>query len=315
MFVTLVLDDADQRLDRWLKTRCESLGYAKIQKLIRTGQIRVNGKRVTPSMRLEVGQIVRLPPSMTDKDAAENTSREDRNPQAHNPTWVRFLKACTLYEDDAILVLNKPAGLAVQGGSGITQNLDQMLKSYDNAANQYAPLRLVHRLDRETSGVLVVAKTIQAARHLTEAFRTREVFKTYDAITQGIPHPAQGTVTLPLRRIGVRTCVDHADGDEAVTRYRVLETFEKDSADYAHVTLEPLTGRTHQIRAHLAALETPIVGDFLYGNSPNTKRASQSRLYLHATRIILPCLWRDKARLDVTAPLPERFEKFCASQR
>lgn len=290
-------DEDGMRVDRWFATHFPQLGFGRLQKLIRNGEIKVDKAKVTTSTRLSPGQTVRIPP-INDPGVV--------NPVRVNDEEAQFLRSLILYEDDDIYVFNKPHGLAVQGGSGTTRHLDGMLKSLPNSKGE-AP-RLVHRLDRDTSGCLVVAKTKAAASHFGTVFRSRSARKIYWAIVAGNPHPQQGEISCFLARQST------ADGEQMVvvkngypgaqhsTSY--YSTTDTASRRFAWITLKPVTGRTHQLRVHMANLGTPIIGDPRYFNIENWQGAPglSEGLHLHARRLAIPL--RGGNRIDISAPLP-----------
>jgi 23S rRNA pseudouridine955/2504/2580 synthase len=293
-----VNDDEDgMRLDRWFATHFPQLGFGRLQKLIRNGEVKVDKAKVTTSTRLVGGQTVRIPP-IDDPDVVK--------PVKLNEADAQFLRDLILYEDEDIYVFNKPHGLAVQGGSGTKRHLDGMLKSLPNKKGE-AP-RLVHRLDRDTSGCLVVAKTKQAASHFGNVFRSRSARKIYWAIVAGNPHPQQGEISCFLARQSTE------DGEQMVVvkngtpgaqhSMSYYSTTDTASKRFAWVTLKPVTGRTHQLRVHMAQLGTPIIGDPRYFNIENWQGAPglSEGLHLHARRIAIPL--RNGKRLDISAPLP-----------
>ena len=305
-------DEDGLRLDRWLKQHFPDLPFGQVQKLLRTGQIRVDGHRAKTGMRLEQGQEVRLPPSL--RAGGEAATQQDRptprggaKPSAPKMTAgeVKDIQARVIYRDDEILVLDKPAGLAVQGGSGISRHLDGMLDAlrFDAAERP----RLTHRLDKDTSGVLVLARTRQAARWLTEGFRRKTIKKLYWAAVAGVPEIAQGRIRLDLgkRRSGggkEKMDADAEDAKRAETLYRIVDRVGRKAAWLA---MEPVTGRTHQLRAHALAMETPILGDGKYGGKaafPEELPLKLRMLQLHARRIVIE---RPGGKVtDVVAPLP-----------
>ncbi|WP_172123157.1 MULTISPECIES: RluA family pseudouridine synthase [unclassified Devosia] len=295
-------DEDGMRLDRWFAQNFPQLGFGRLQKLIRNGEVRVDKGRVQTSTRLSAGQTVRIPP-IDDAEAP-------RPPKVSNAD-AQFLRDLILYEDDDIYVFNKPAGLAVQGGSGTKRHIDGMLKSLPNKKGE-AP-RLVHRLDRDTSGCLVVAKTHAAASHFGSVFRSRSARKIYWAIVAGNPTPRQGEISCFLTKQST------TDGEQMVvvrngtpgaqhsTSY--YSTTDTASRRFAWVTLKPVTGRTHQLRVHMAQLGTPIIGDPRYFNIENWQPAEGlgEGLHLHARRIALPL--RGGKRLDISAPLPPHMRQ------
>lgn len=303
--VTVTGDENGMRVDRFLEARFPGLSFSHIQRVIRKGELRVNGRRADSKDRLEAGQAVRIPPlkldapksSDSDSAAAQRTRAE--------------LKAMTLFEDDDVLVLNKPAGLAVQGGSGTTKHVDQMLEALRDSKGQKP--RLVHRLDKETSGCLLIAKTRFAATELTGSFRSRSARKIYWALVAGVPKPKQGRISTYLAKEEMEDdsiMRVAAHGDEgamhAVTYYAVVET---SASKLAWVSLKPVTGRTHQLRAHMAHIEHPIVGDPKYFSIENWQLPGglQNRLHLLARRIVIP--HPRGGVIDCSAPLPPHMQQ------
>src|SRR5579863_4465001 len=255
--VTVTADENNMRVDRFLEARFPGLSFSHIQRIVRKGELRVNGKRADSKDRLEQGQSIRIPPLKLDppKVAGSLSEAATRTLQA--------LKEMILYEDADVMVLNKPAGLAVQGGSGTTRHVDQMLEVMRDAKGQKP--RLVHRLDKDTAGCLLVAKTRFAATALTGAFRHRSARKIYWALVAGVPKPKQGRIsTFLAKEEGEEDTIMRiaAHGDEgashAVTYYAVVET---SAQKLAWVSLKPVTGRTHQLRAHMAHIVYDIAGD------------------------------------------------------
>jgi 23S rRNA pseudouridine955/2504/2580 synthase len=298
--VTVTADEANMRVDRFLEARFPGLSFSHIQRIVRKGELRVNGKRADSKDRLEEGQSVRIPPLKLDapKAAASFSGAAKKTHDA--------LKDMILFEDDDVMVLNKPAGLAVQGGSGITRHVDQMLETMRDAKGQRP--RLVHRLDRETSGCLLVAKTRFAATALTGSFRHRSARKIYWALVAGVPKPKQGRISTYLAKEeseddSIMRVAAHGDegASHAVTYYAVVET---SATKLAWVSLKPVTGRTHQLRAHMAHIDHAIVGDPKYFNKENWQLPGglQNRLHLLARRIVIP--HPRGGFIDATAPLP-----------
>lgn len=296
-------DEAGMRVDRWFKSHFPGLGFGALQKLLRTGQIRVDGSRAKSDTRLQPGQQVRIPPLGVDEKAAGPlTGKTIRNREDGD-----VLRAMVLHEDDKVIVFNKPAGLAVQGGSGITRSVDSMLEAWRNKKGEKP--RLVHRLDRDTAGVLVVARTRGAAQRLTAAFRERDTKKTYWSLVKGIPRQHEGRISTWLVKEqtpdGDRMRVaKHGEtgADHAVSHYRVIETAGQ---RLSWLEMEPYTGRTHQLRVHALHMGTPIIGDPKYfEDDPNWEFPGgvQKRLHLLARRIRIP--HPAGGTLDVTAPLP-----------
>jgi 23S rRNA pseudouridine955/2504/2580 synthase len=288
---TVAADEAELRLDRWFSRHYPTLTHGRLQKLLRTGQVRVDGHRVQANARLGVGQTVRVPP------LAPTMAAVARQAAVVVPGDAAFLRSLILVEDDALIVLNKPAGLAVQGGTGTRRHIDGMLPSL--APDGERP-RLVHRLDRDTSGILVVAKTASAAAKLTRSFRQHRVEKLYWALVTGRPALAAGFIDQPLAKqggAGRERVEPDEDGRAARTAY---QTVARASKIATWLALKPLTGRTHQLRAHCVVLGTPIVGDRKYGGESDLTGAPAG-LMLHAREIRLP--HPNGGELAVTAPL------------
>ncbi|TYO67861.1 RluA family pseudouridine synthase [Bradyrhizobium hipponense] len=304
--VTVTADENNMRVDRFLEARFPGLSFSHIQRVVRKGELRVDGKRVDSKDRLEEGQSVRIPPLKLDAPKAAAGSLSEAAQKT-----LQALKEMTIYEDDDVLVLNKPAGLAVQGGSGMTRHIDQMLEVMRDAKGQKP--RLVHRIDRETSGCLLVAKTRFAASHLTGAFRSRSARKTYWALVPGLPKPKQGRISTFLAKEEseddtIMRIAQHGDegASHAVTYYAVVETAGN---KLTWVSLKPVTGRTHQLRAHMEHIGHPIVGDPKYFNIENWQLPGglQNRLHLLARRIVIP--HPRGGVIDATAPLPPHMQQ------
>ncbi len=298
-------DEGGMRLDRWFRQHFPHVTQGQLQKLLRTGQIRVDGGRAKAPDRLEAGQEVRIPP------LPEAPPPEDRPKKTLSAADRAFLKEATLYEDDDLLVLNKPSGLAVQGGSKTVHHLDEILEAMEEDPAKRP--RLVHRLDRDTSGVLVIAKKRSVASALGKMFQTRSVRKIYWAIVNGVPKPPQGKIDSALVKMS------GPDGSERVRKARPGEQKEAQSAithyavtdragqKYALVSLKPTTGRQHQLRAHMAMVGHPILGDNKYDGDREMPDGIARRLHLHARRVTFPHPSR-KETVDVTAPLPEHMK-------
>ena len=282
------------RLDRWLRRRWPHLGQTQIHKLARSGQIRVDGARVKADTRLTAGAMVRVPP------LPDAPPREER--QGVSPRDAAFARGLVLYEDEEVLVLNKPAGLAVQGGTKTTHHVDRLLSAWGEGLDRP---RLTHRLDRDTSGVLVLGKSPNAAARLSGAFAKRSAQKTYWAIVEGNPRPVDGTIELPLMKTGVgdRELVMPADPKHPNAQPAVTEfvTVSRAGPRAAWLALRPHTGRTHQLRAHLLAIGHPILGDPKYNTASSIETSGPLKLQLHARRLSLPHPGR--GLIDVEAPL------------
>ena len=298
--VTIAPADGDMRLDRWFHREFPHVGHGRLAKLLRTGQIRLDGKRCKVSDRIQPGQVVRLPPL---GDAEEQPAPRPKAGWKPSESELDDLAGRILHRDDHVLVLDKPAGLAVQGGTATEKHLDAMLDGLRFGMAERP--RLVHRLDRDTSGVLLLARTARAARSLGAAFKGRDAQKTYWALVVGCPMPREGEIRLALSKQGgagrERVQVDEENGLPARTRYRVVEA----AADQAAwLELQPLTGRTHQLRAHCAAIGHPILGDGKYGGRGAFLEGAEiaRRLHLHARAIRLP--HPAGGWLEAEAPLP-----------
>ncbi len=301
---TLTVDSGDGtlRLDRWFKRHYPALGHGLLEKLLRTGRIRVDGKRARSGDRVEPGQAIRIP--ALDEFAAPSRPA----PAQTRPADEARLQAAVLYRDEVLIVLDKPPGLAVQGGTATERHVDGLLDSL-RFGNPERP-RLVHRLDKDTSGVLVIARTAAGAGFLTRAFREKTTRKIYWALAVGLPRPLQGRIDRPLAKMpgrgGERVRPDSEEGRRAVTYYRVIDNA---GAQASWLALMPVTGRTHQLRAHCAVIGTPILGDAKYGQ-PAAHLAGvpgSRRLHLHARSLSLPHpLGRT---LEVTAPLPPHMRR------
>jgi len=294
-------DEDEARLDRWFRRRFPGLGHGRLEKLLRTGQVRVDGGRVKASTRLVAGQIVRVPPLGDVSQAPKPRKTIDLKDNE-----IADLHARVLYRDKDVLAFDKPAGLAVQGGTGTVRHLDAMLDALTFDAKERP--KLVHRLDKDTSGVLLLARNTKAAKWLTEAFRDRLTRKVYWALVVGVPRPLEGKIDAKLAKMGgkgsERMQVDAREGKPAVSYYAVVEQAAQKAA---WVALMPVTGRTHQLRVHLAAIETPIVGDHKYGGEEATVAGLSSKLHLHAREITIP---RPSGKpLTIQAPLPEHMRK------
>ena len=300
--------EGGQRLDRWLRNRYPGLKQGKLQKLLRTGQIRLDGARSKAADRVEEGQTVRIPPNIedTDTNASERPSLGGMDVEAAGRLGD-MLKDCIIYIDDDILAINKPAGLAVQGGSGTDTHIDGALDRLKLGAKERP--RLVHRLDKDTSGVLLLARSRASAAKLGKAFQDREARKIYWAAVLGRPPHEGGMIDAPLAKLpgqrGDLVQVDENMGKTAKTRFRVIDNAGK---AVTWLELEPLTGRTHQLRVHCQLMGNPIVGDGKYGDRESDvfeETGIAKKLHLHARALSLPR--RNKAPIEITAPLPQHM--------
>ncbi len=298
---TVGSDDDGVRLDRWFKRNLPQVGFATVSRWARTGQIRVDGKRADPADRLSTGQVLRVPPG----GEARSGGKAPRPRRELTDDEVAQAEAMVLEQDRAAIVLNKPPGLATQGGSGTTRHVDGLLDAFCGPDDPRP--RLVHRLDKDTSGVLLIARTPGSAAFFSKRFSGRSAQKIYWALVMGVPEIADGLIELPLAKQpgtgGEKMYVDEKGGQAARTRYRVIERAGNRAA---WVELHPMTGRTHQLRVHMAAIGHPIIGDGKYGGQEAFLTGSISRkMHLHARRLVIE--HPDGDRIDVTAPLPEYF--------
>jgi 23S rRNA pseudouridine955/2504/2580 synthase len=304
---TVTADEDGMRLDRWFKVHFPQVTFAYLNKLTRTGQVRIGTGRVKTNTRLAKGQEIRVPPLAFDKRAAD-TPKGDVPPLT--PEERRLFDSLILHEDGDLYVLNKPSGFAVQGGTKTHRHLDGLLMGLANEKGE-RPL-LVHRLDRDTSGVIVVAKRRAVAAALGRLFATRAVKKTYWALVKGLPVPQQGRIDVALIKAKgpegdrMRASEEGEEEDEqrAVTDYAVID---KASKVAAWVSLRPMTGRQHQLRAHMAHIGTPIIGDPKYAGDGELPDCIPDRLHLHARRIVFP--HPRGGTVDVSAPLPDHMRQ------
>lgn len=305
-FFTISTDEVDQRLDRFLRRQLD-LPQSVIEKSLRLKKILVNDGRSTSSYRLQEHDCVTVntnfdekPERQTDQKGAYLFSKEDE----------ALLEKQLIWEDEQLIVVNKPAGLAVQGGSKIKRHLDGMLTAYAKKNN--FTVRLVHRLDRDTSGVLIAAKTLKMANHLAAMFKEKsnQLRKVYWAILQG--RPEQEVIEFPLLKQKIngqeKVVVDEKNGKKSRTELRIIK---KISPMLYLVELNPITGRTHQLRVHCAAINCPILGDLKYGFQGD--KPSNNNLFLHARILSIRDL--DANKFDFVAPVPEHFEEILTKYR
>ena len=299
--VTVRPEDGASRLDRWFRRHYPRLGHGRLEKLLRTGQIRVDGKRARAGDPVAPGQAIRVPPLSQVPPTPAATPRV-------RPQDAALLRDAVIYRDDWSIVVNKPAGLAVQGGTNTERHVDALLDGlrFDSAERP----RLVHRLDKDTSGVLLIARNAAAASFFTRAFRDKATRKIYWGVVVGLPELRQGRIDLGLAKRGgagrERVHADDEEGKSAITYYRVVDHA---GAKASWLALLPVTGRTHQLRAHCAALGTPILGDGKYGGTGAQLAggAAAQRLHLHARSLEIPC--PNGGTLRVIAPLPPHMRR------
>lgn len=308
MFKKVDIEENTMRLDRWFKIHYPDIRYGELQKLLRTGQIRVDSKRVKADTRLQEGQLIRLPPMFEEnsKINKQDVTKKTIGSMADFEALARM----TIYEDAHILVLNKPAGIAVQGGSGVNRHIDGMLECLRNKKG--VKPRLVHRLDKDTSGVLLVGKTRQATSFLADAFKNRETKKVYWALVIGVPKKYENKVSTWLVKqstVGgdiVQVCKHGTEGsDFAISYYRLVE---QAAQNFSWLEMEPYTGRTHQLRVHAAYINHPILGDPKYFHADSNwcfPGGIQNKLHLHARSIICP--HPVGGQINVKAPLPQHM--------
>ena len=300
--VTVEGEDGPVRIDRWFKRHYPALAHGRLEKLLRTGQIRVDGKRAKSSDRLMPGQAIRIPPL----DAAPSLA--STAPRQLLPADEAMLRNAILHQDELVIVINKPPGLAVQGGTRSERHLDGLLDAL-RFGHAERP-KLVHRLDKDTSGVLVIARSAVAAAFLTRAFRDRTTRKIYWALAVGVPKPPQGRIALALAKRsgqgGERVRADPDEGKHAVTYYRVVDSV---GGRVSWLALLPVTGRTHQLRAHCATIGAPLLGDGKYGGAAThiAGPPGARRLHLHARTLSIP--HPHGGILKIAAPLPSHMRQ------
>jgi 23S rRNA pseudouridine955/2504/2580 synthase len=303
---TVAPDDDGIRLDRWCKRHLPDVSFTTVAKWARTGQIRIDGARAAPGDRVEAGQQLRLPPA--EPPRAPTRRAPERPPLT--PDQIAFAQEMVIHRDAQALVLNKPPGLATQGGTKTTEHVDALLDALTDGDSRP---KLVHRLDKDTSGALLVARTSRAAAFFAKTFSGRTAKKVYWALIVGVPSIDDGTVDLPLAKQpgtgGEKMHVDEENGQPARSRYRVIERAGNRAA---WVELQPFTGRTHQLRVHMAAIGHPIVGDGKYGGQAAFLTGGISRkMHLHARRLLVD--HPDGGQIDVSAELPQHFADSLAS--
>jgi 23S rRNA pseudouridine955/2504/2580 synthase len=304
---TVAEGDDGIRLDRWFKRHMPDVSFNIVSRWARTGQLRVAGKRAAPGDRVEAGQEIRVPPLET---TPERSARPQPVREPLTEDEQRFVQDMVIHRDAHAFVLNKPPGLATQGGTKTTQHLDRLL---DGLAEEGNRPKLVHRLDKDTSGALLVARTARAAGHFSKAFSGRTARKVYWALVVGVPGPDEGLIDAPLAKQpgsgGEKMHVDEENGLPSRTRWRMIDRAGNRAA---WVELQPLTGRTHQLRAHMAAIGHPIVGDGKYGGPDAFLTGGVSRkMHLHARRLRIDNL--DGKVIDQSAELPPHFAESLAT--
>jgi 23S rRNA pseudouridine955/2504/2580 synthase len=303
--------DSDIRLDRWFKRHFPNFPHAMLEKSLRKGAIRVDGKKAQSNLRVAAGQVIDIRCEISGELAQKRPAKT----RPIDPQDERMMQRAVLYRDANIIVINKPAGLAVQGGTKVTKSVDDLLEALKFDAPDRP--KLVHRLDRDTSGVLVLARNAKVAAKLARAFSGKDMEKTYWALVNGCPFDFKGTIDYKLVKAALgensyeKVAVDDEDGKYAKTEYHVLENLAR---KFALMELKPLTGRTHQLRVHMQAIGCPIVGDPKYGGSmlydsvtDGSTLGMQDKLHLHARRLLIPASVLGKT-IDVSAPVPEHMQ-------
>lgn len=283
--------DDGMRLNRWFLKYYPNLPLSRLQKLLRTKQIKVEGKKAETSLKLEAGQEIRIPPLEDKPQEKEKDFVSDKNRE--------LIQSLVIYKDENIIALNKPSGMAVQGGTNTFHHIDAMLPALKYEKEE-AP-KLVHRIDKDTSGLLVLARDRKNAELLTKAFKEHNLQKTYLALVKGCPNKMSGQIKAPLEKVGEKSLVT-PDGKKAITDYKVLDNLGN---RFALIEAKPLTGRTHQIRAHMEYLGTPIVCDDKYFGESKEKVADiKDKLYLHSYKIDLSGIYKG---VKIKAKLPQHF--------
>jgi 23S rRNA pseudouridine955/2504/2580 synthase len=300
----VTLDDDGIRLDRWFRRHMPDASFNLVSRWARTGQLRVDGKRATPGDRIEAGQVIRVPPADAPSPDAVRVKRKPER-EALPQDEIDFTQSLVIHMDSQAIVVNKPPGLATQGGTKTERHLDGLLDALQYDAENRP--KLVHRLDKDTSGALLLARSSRAAAFFAKSFSSRTARKVYWAIIVGAPSIEDGMIELPIGKQpgtgGEKMHVDEEEGSPARTRYRVIERAGNTAA---FVELQPYTGRTHQLRVHLAAIGHPIVGDGKYGGQESFLTGGVSRkMHLHARRIRID--HPDGGQIDQVAELPSHF--------
>lgn len=306
--IFVVEDTESARLDRWLKRQIPNLGQGLLEKLLRQGKIKLNNTKVKSSERVQSGDVLSIYIDLaTLQEKLETTPPKEKADLSLSLEEIAWLESLVIWEDEEFLVLNKPSGLAVQGGSKTQKHIDGYLQALGKIKNQR--YRLVHRLDRDTSGVFVVAKTLEMATHLAELFKEGNAHKTYWAVVSGHPKPGIGKVKAPLikeKGAKEKMVVDEKHGKKAVTVYRTIKKLiAKRKPELTWLELNPETGRTHQIRVHCQYLGCPIIGDGKYGGRPATEISKTMHLHARAISVID----RNGNKFTFTAPPPKHFEE------
>jgi 23S rRNA pseudouridine955/2504/2580 synthase len=296
--------DTDIRLDRWIKRYYPQITHGLLEKALRKGDVRVNGKKAKTADRLVAGQVIKIFDKLAETEIREKPTKTASNAGNISPEDIIMMQQSVLFKNGEVIVINKPPGLAVQGGTGISKSVDSMLDALRFDAGERP--KLVHRLDKDTSGVLVLARNARSATKLMKEFSGKTADKTYWALVKGVPDSTEGKIDMPLSKQEEgdheKVAVDEDDGKRAITFFKVLDRL---SSTMAWVELKPITGRTHQLRVHMAEIGTPIIGDGKYGGRDAfiDGMGLSNKLHLHARRIVI------EGMLDVTAPLPRHMQE------
>jgi 23S rRNA pseudouridine955/2504/2580 synthase len=308
--IEVARDEAGMRLDRWFRARFPDITYGHLQKLLRSGQVRLDSGRVQANARLQAGQHIRVPAVLRQPPRAKPSLAP---PLGLSKADREFIEGLILFEDEHVLVLNKPYGIAVQGGTGTKRHIDGLLAGMSDRFGDRP--RLVHRLDRDTTGVLLVAKHRDAAAKLGRIFQTRSAAKTYWALVKGVPKPPQGKIEAALVKAAgpdgdrVRKALP-GEQDKAMHATSHYAVIDRVAHKASWVSLKPVTGRQHQLRAHMALIGHPIVGDNKYeGDKVLAESGIDAKLHLHARRLVIPHPLPGLPAIDVTAPLPEHMRR------
>ncbi len=300
--ITVEDDDDDIRLDRWFKRHFPDVSFGPLQRMMRKGEVRLDGKRVKGNERIFAGQTVRVPP--LGKAIADKGTESKPQAKKLSDKEIAEVRSWVLYRDEKVIAINKPAGLPTQGGTGQTRHLDGLLDAliYDGKNRP----RLVHRLDKDTSGVLLLGCTANAAAALAKSFQTKSTDKRYWALVKGVPKQREGRIMLLMDKVPIKgneRMVVTPDGKKSLTDYEVVDSAPPQAAWLA---LKPHTGRTHQLRLHCAEMGHPIVGDGKYGGADAYLTGSISRkLHLHSHTVCFP--HPDGGMMEISAPLPSHM--------
>ncbi|MCE2993084.1 MAG: pseudouridine synthase [Alphaproteobacteria bacterium] len=296
--VTVLVDDSDIRLDRWFKRHHQHVAFTQIVKMARKKLIKINGKRCEASTRVMEGDVISFPEFETFSEVGKQEHKDKISKQNRE-----LITNAVMYKDDDIIVLNKPSGLAVQGGTKIATSVDDLAEcikfEYDDKP------KLVHRIDKETSGLLIMARKTVVAAQLAQLFRTRHITKKYLALIRGVPKDLEGKIVSKISKVKIgkfERMVENEEGKTAITHYKVIDSAAK---EYALLELDIITGKTHQIRAQLAEMGTPIVGDDKYGSRTQSIGILDKKLYLHAYKMDFGL---NKKKYELEADLPSYFE-------